>query len=112
MGVNKTKEFWWETEEGKEWLSSQPDIEQQFLGAQTPKITYEIGQRFLSQPFLTLGMKTVEYLLATTGNRYVCLINVSNGGFWNNPVQVDDVEDITEDEFAAITDGAEFVLKQ
>lgn len=45
--VSEDNKNWWETPEGIEWLSTQQDVEDQFLKSQEKKEerTYRIGQR-------------------------------------------------------------------
>lgn len=97
---------WWETPEGIEWLSTQQDVEEQFLKSQEKREerTYQVGQRFLVTCYYT------EYncILAQVSPNNVCLINLESGNRINEPVRVFDSRKITEDEMKIIAKDCSF----
>lgn len=93
--LNK-KENWWETPEGIEWLSTQQDIEEQFLKSQ--ERTYHVGQRFLA----SFKDTTWSCILAQVEFNAVCLIGLDEGNRINDPVKVGHSKNITESEMKKI----------
>lgn len=67
--------------------------------------TYSIGQQFIPR-----GTKEEIYILAETGRNKeeVCLVCLQDGLKWTVPVEVNAPYNITEREFAEITDGNVF----
>lgn len=65
--------------------------------AESPK-TYRIGQMFYHK-----NNPNSITVLAHVTYRHVCMICISSGNRYKNPIEVDDVERITEAEFAEIT---------
>lgn len=106
--VSEDIQNWWETPEGIEWLSTQQDVEEQFLKSQEKREerTYQAGQRFLVTCYDT------EYncILAQVSPGEVCLINLESGNRINEPVRVFDAQKITEDEMKMISEGCSFQL--
>lgn len=92
---------WYETEEGKEWLSKQCSVEEQFE-LEKQKMVHKIGDRYVNGD--------EEYILAQPTNHKVCLIDLTSGNRWDDPVKVVDLFAITEDEWNQICGGDEFVL--
>lgn len=97
---------WYETEEGKEWLSNQNGIEEQFVQEKQKRVPKmpKIGDRYVN------GEEGLEYILAAPTYDEVCLINLTSGDRWDDPVKVVDPFAITEDEWCQICAGDEFVL--
>lgn len=95
---------WYETKEGKEWLSKQDGIKEQFVQEKQKRIPRmpKIGDRYVNSD--------EEYILAQTGSHEVCLVNLASGNRWEDPVKVVDPFAITEDEWTLICVGDEFVL--
>ena len=93
---------WYETEEGKQWLSEQMDVEEAFNKSQEKKEekTYHTGQRFL----VTLSSGAVEWycLLAQVESNVVCLIDFESGNRVNEPIYVIDSRKIAEAEMKMI----------
>lgn len=63
----------------------------------------KIGQRYKDA-------SDYKYILAQTSEDRVCLINLSDGNRWNNPVHVKDVLNITSIEWKRITTEDKFEL--
>lgn len=99
---------WWETSEGIEWLSTQQDVEEQFLKSQEKKEekTYHIGQRFV------VACEGIEWncILAQVGSDVVCFIDLESGNRINEPVSVVNSRKITEDEMKTIAGDCTFHL--
>ena len=64
---------------------------------------YKIGQLFLT-------LSDVAYVLAQTERVKVCLIGLSTGNRWRDPVSVSNPFCITEEEFAEIAGSGDFYL--
>lgn len=101
---------WWETPEGIEWLSTQQDVEEQFLKSQEKKEdkTYRVGQRFWVAP--SKGGRGWFCLLAQVGVDVVCLIDLESGNRIYEPVSVFNSQRITEDEMKMIARDYAFEL--
>ena len=100
---------WYETEEGKQWLSEQMDVEESFNKSQdsiTCNPTYSVGQWFL----VTCYCMEYKCILAQVGADVVCLINLESGNRINEPVHVIDSLKITEDEMKMIAEDCSFHL--
>lgn len=97
---------WYETEEGKQWLSEQMDVEEAFNKSQD-NITYSIGQRF--KVFYEEGCYW-DCILAQVGADVVCLIDLESGNRIYEPVHVFDSYKITEDEMKMIAGDCSFHL--
>lgn len=52
-----------------------------------------------------------EFILCQVDNYMVCLISIQTGNRWNDPVEVNDVFNITEEEFRSISLLNKFTLK-
>lgn len=101
---------WYETEEGQEWLSNQPSIEEQFEASKNHNIS--IGQRYIFNDIDCPTLST-EYILANAGVNAIALINLSNGNRYADSVRVNRTFDISKDEWNKITggDAKHFTLK-
>lgn len=99
---------WWETPEGIEWLSTQQDVEEQFLKSQEKKEekTYRVGQRFV----VSCEGVALECILAQVGAGMVCLINLESGNRLHEPVRVLNSQRITEDGMGMIAKDCSFQL--
>ena len=64
---------------------------------------YKIGQLFLS-------LSDMAYILAQTERNKVCLICLSTGNRWRDPVSVSNFDSITAEEFAEIAGSGDFYL--
>lgn len=106
--VSEDIQNWWETPEGIEWLSTQQDVEEQFLKSQEKKEekTYHIGQRFV----VTCEGTEWNCILAQVGADLVCLIDLKSGNRINEPVRVFNSQKITEDEMKMIAGDCSFYL--
>ena len=106
--VSEDNKNWWETPEGIEWLSTQQDVEEQFLKSQEKKEekTYHAGQRFL------VTCKDMEWncILAQVGADLVCLIDLKSGNRIYEPVSVVNSQKITDDEMKMIARDFTFEL--
>lgn len=70
---------------------------------------YKTGDRFICKDSLFYNE---EHILAQVTKEKVALISLGNSSNrWNEAVVVDDIHNITEEEFAKITGGTEFVKK-
>lgn len=94
---------WYETEEGKEWLSKQSSIEEQFVQEKQKRMPKR-GERY------TYNGGVSKYILTTPVHDKACLIELTTGNRWTDPVGVDDPFAITEDEWNRICSGDEFTL--
>lgn len=92
---------WYETEEGKEWLSSQDSIEEQFVQEKQKRMPKR-GERYIN---VETGS---DYILAQSTYCKVFLIDLTNGNRWSDPVKVVDPFAITEDEWTLICADCEF----
>lgn len=102
---------WYETEEGKQWLSEQMDVEEAFNKFQdniTCSPTYSVGQRF--KVFYEEG-RYWDCILAQVFPFEVCLIDINSGNRIEDPIRVKNLWNITSEEMEEISDGLEFVLK-
>lgn len=106
--VSEGNKNWWETPEGIEWLSTQQDVEEQFLKSQEKKEeeTYHVGQRFL----VTCEGTEWNCILAQVGADVVCLINLQSGNRIYEPIRVVNSQKITEDEMKMIARDCTFEL--
>lgn len=106
--ISEDSKNWWETPEGVEWLSTQQDVEEQFLKSQEKKEekTYHAGQRFL------VVCEDMEWncILAQVGADLVCLIDLKSGNRIYEPVSVVNSQKITEDEMKMIAEECSFQL--
>lgn len=108
--ISEDSKNWWETPEGVEWLSTQQDVEEQFLKSQEKKEekTYRIGQRFWVTP---LGGGVGWYcLLAQVEPNVVCFIDLKSGNRINEPISVANLRKIAEDEMKMVAKGCSFQL--
>lgn len=102
---------WYETEEGKQWLSEQMDVEEcfnKFQDSITCSPTYSVGQWF------KVFYKEDSYwdcILAQVTPFEVCLIDINSGNRIEDPFRVKDTRSITTEEMGVISCGLEFVLK-
>lgn len=71
-----------------------------------PRQRIAIGQRW----GICEGGVKGEYILAEVDHRTVCLINLKDGTRSSNPVYVEDILDITDEEWEAIACGSTFYL--
>lgn len=62
----------------------------------------KVGQKFWIK---IIGQRT-RYVLAQVKCSQVALINISDGNRWHDPVPVDDIYNVSEDEWEAISSGA------
>lgn len=102
---------WYETEEGKQWLSEQMDVEEAFNKSQdsiTCNPVYSIGQRF--KVFYEEG-RYWDCILAQVFPFEVCLIDINSGNRIEDPLAVGDAFGVTTKEMKEISCGLEFVLK-
>lgn len=108
--ISEDNKNWWETPEGIEWLSTQQDVEEQFLKSQEKKEdkTYRVGQRFWVAP--SKGGRGWFCLLAQVGVDVVCLIDLESGNRIYEPVSVFNSQRITEDEMKMIARDYAFEL--
>lgn len=108
--VSEDNKNWWETPEGIEWLSTQQDVEEQFLKSQEKKeeSTYHVGQRFWVTPLW--GDVGWYCLLAQVEADVVCLIGLQSGNRINEPIHVLDSRKITENEMKMIAEDCSFQL--
>lgn len=106
--ISEDNKNWWETPEGIEWLSTQQDVEEQFLKSQEKKEerTYHIGQRFV----VTCGSTEWNCILAQVGADVVCLIDLESGNRIYEPISVVNSRKITEDEMKMIAEDCSFHL--
>jgi len=67
----------------------------------------QVGQKYRRCGGLFDG---VAYFLCNSiyADYEVALIDLTDGGFWNYPVEVDNIYDISQEEFQAITDNYVF----
>lgn len=102
---------WYETEEGKQWLSEQMDVEEAFNKFQdniTCSPTYSVGQRF--KVFYEEG-RYWDCILAQVFPFEVCLIDINSGNRIEDPIRVKDLWNITTQEMKEMSIGCEVVLK-
>lgn len=103
---------WYETEEGKQWLSEQMDVEEAFNKSQEDTAhsvpTYSIGQRF--KVFYEEG-RYWDCILAQVFPFEVCLIDINSGNRIEDPIRVKDIWNITTQEMKEMSIGCEVVLK-
>jgi len=76
-------------------------VEKGFLAKKLEE-TYSIGDRFMKEGALN------EYILGVIDFNTVALINLTTGGGYSPPIQVNNIERITEEELAKITPYAKF----
>ncbi|MCK9530428.1 MAG: hypothetical protein M0R77_07695 [Gammaproteobacteria bacterium] len=98
------QKHWWNTPEGVEWLSNQPEIEQMFLESQQEN-WYCRGQRFY-----ICEEGTQEYILASITRYGMSLICLVDGNRWSEPVEVENSLRVTKDEMSRITCGSSYIL--
>ena len=101
---------WYETEEGKQWLSEQMDVEECFNKSQdsiTCNPTYSIGQRF---KVFYREERYWDCILAQVAPLEVCLIDIDSGNRMRDPFSVGDTNNVTIKEMKEISYGLEFVL--
>lgn len=107
---------WYETEEGKQWLSEQMDVEEAFnkpqdsitCSTKCSDPTYSIGQRF--KVFYEEG-RYWDCILAQVFPFEVCLIDINSGNRIEDPIRVKDIWNITTQEMKEMSIGCEVVLK-
>ena len=63
---------------------------------------YRIGQKFKLYQIYIIHTIDEEYMLVQVDNFKVAMISLYSANRWNNPVEVDDVTEITEQEFKKI----------
>ena len=73
------------------------------LGLLKEKKVIKIGQRYRES-------SGDEYILCTFGYRNIALINLTSGGHWANPVVVNDLQNLSKEEFENVKKWGEFTL--
>lgn len=82
-----------ENPEALKWALDNKVIEEE-------KPKYSVGQIYYCT------QREDYWILAHAGNKMVTMINLSSGNLWKTPMEVDNMKDISEEEFKEITDGS------
>jgi hypothetical protein len=62
----------------------------------------KVGQKF----WIQRGNDRTRYVLAQVKASQLSLINIKDGNRWHDPVSVDDINNVSDDEWAKISAGA------
>jgi|SRR5690606_2039480 len=87
---------------GNCWLDCDPTWNEDVEYRVKPRVVHKIGNRY--------QYEGEDYILACVDNKKIALISLEDGNRWTNPISVNLVDNISEDEWDRITEGEPFQL--